>query len=127
NLVPQNIKPELNLTGIVMTMFDPRTKWCEQVVEEVRRPFGEAVYDVVIPRTVRLSEAPGSGQRITDYDPRSKGAESYRQLAQEVAARPRPDSPMRRFDELPSVLAQAPSGDAVGTPSVQLPEEPQRV
>jgi hypothetical protein len=81
NLVQQNINPELRLTGIVMTMFDPRTKLSEQVVEEVRRFFGEVVYDVVIPRTVRLSEAPGFGQPITVYDPRSKGAESYRQLA----------------------------------------------
>jgi len=122
NLVQQNINPELRLTGIVMTMFDPRTKLSEQVVEEVRRFFGEVVYDVVIPRTVRLSEAPGFGQPITVYDPRSKGAESYRQLAREVAARPRPDSPMPVFDDLPSVVVQAPSGDAGGTPSDEVPE-----
>jgi chromosome partitioning protein len=125
NLVQQNINPELRLTGIVMTMFDPRTKLSEQVVEEVRRFFGEVVYDVVIPRTVRLSEAPGFGQPITVYDPRSKGAESYRQLAREVAARPRPDSPMPVFDDLPSVVIQAPSGDAGGTPSDEIPEETQ--
>jgi chromosome partitioning protein len=125
NLVQQNINPELRLTGIVMTMFDPRTKLSEQVVEEVRRFFGEVVYDVVIPRTVRLSEAPGFGQPITVYDPRSKGADSYRQLAREVAARPRPDSPMPVFDDLPSVVVQAPSGDAGGTPSDEIPEETQ--
>jgi chromosome partitioning protein len=125
NLVQQNINPELRLTGIVMTMFDPRTKLSEQVVEEVRRFFGEVVYDVVIPRTVRLSEAPGFGQPITVYDPRSKGAESYRQLAREVAARPRPDNPMPVFDDLPSVVVQAPSGDAGGTPSDEIPEETQ--
>ena len=125
NLVQQNINPELRLTGIVMTMFDPRTKLSEQVVEEVRRFFGEVVYDVVIPRTVRLSEAPGFGQPITVYDPRSKGAESYRQLAQEVAARPRPDNPMPVFDDLPSVVVQAPSGDAGGTPPDEIPEETQ--
>jgi chromosome partitioning protein len=125
NLVQQNINPELRLTGIVMTMFDPRTKLSEQVVEEVRRFFGEVVYDVVIPRTVRLSEAPGFGQPITVYDPRSKGAESYRQLAREVAARPRPDSPMPVFDDLPSVVVQAPSGDAGGTPSDEIGEETQ--
>jgi chromosome partitioning protein len=123
NLVQQNINPELRLTGIVMTMFDPRTKLSEQVVEEVRRFFGEVVYDVVIPRTVRLSEAPGFGQPITVYDPRSKGAESYRQLAREVAARPRPESPMPVFDDLPSVVVQAPSADAGGTPSDEIPEE----
>jgi chromosome partitioning protein len=125
NLVQQNINPELRLTGIVMTMFDPRTKLSEQVVQEVRRFFGEVVYDVVIPRTVRLSEAPGFGQPITVYDPRSKGAESYRQLAQEVAARPRPDNPMPVFDDLPSVVVQAPSGDAGGTPTDEIPEETQ--
>ena len=111
NLVQQNINPELRLTGIVMTMFDPRTKLSEQVVDEVRRFFGDVVYDAIIPRTVRLSEAPGFGQPITVYDPRSKGAETYRQLAKEVAARPRPDAPMPVFDELPTVVVPAPASD----------------
>ena len=74
SLVQQNINPELRLSGIVMTMFDPRTKLSSQVVEEVQRFFGELVYDVIIPRTVRLSEAPGFGQPITVYDPKSQGA-----------------------------------------------------
>ena len=73
SLVQQNINPELRLSGIVMTMFDPRTKLSDQVVEEVQRFFGELVYDVIIPRTVRLSEAPGFGQPITVYDPKSRG------------------------------------------------------
>jgi chromosome partitioning protein len=103
SLVQQNINPELRLTGIVMTMFDPRTKLSEQVVEEVRRFFGELVYDNIIPRTVRLSEAPGYGVPITVYDPKSKGAESYRQLAREVALRPPPESPMPAFDEMPAI------------------------
>jgi chromosome partitioning protein len=120
NLVQQNINPELRLTGIVMTMFDPRTKLSEQVVEEVRRFFGEVVYDVVIPRTVRLSEAPGFGQPITVYDPRSKGAECYRELAREVAARPRPESPMPVFDDLPSVVVQPPSAEPAGSPDEEL-------
>ena len=126
NLVQQNINPELRLTGIVMTMFDPRTKLSEQVVQEVRRFFGEVVYDVVIPRTVRLSEAPGFGQPITVYDPRSKGAECYRELAQEVAARPRPESPMPVFDDLPSVVVQPPSTGPAGSPDDELlpPDEP---
>ena len=75
-------------------MFDPRTKLSEQVVEEVRRFFGDLVYDVIIPRTVRLSEAPGFGQPITVYDPKSKGAETYRELGAEVARRPPPAEPM---------------------------------
>jgi chromosome partitioning protein len=131
NLVQQNINPELRLTGIVMTMFDPRTKLSEQVVDEVRRFFGEVVYDVIIPRTVRLSEAPGFGQPITVYDPRSKGADSYRKLAKEVAGRPRPDAPMPVFDELPTVVVSKPTNDetapspaaAEADPAEHLPEE----
>jgi len=103
-LVQQNVNPRLKLTGIVMTMFDPRTKLSEQVVEEVQRFFGDRVYSVVIPRTVRLSEAPGFGQPITVYDPRSKGAEAYRALAKEVAARPPPAEPVPLIEELPRVI-----------------------
>ena len=103
SLVQQNINQELRLTGIVMTMFDPRTKLSEQVVDEVRRFFGDLVYDNIIPRTVRLSEAPGFGLPITVYDPKSKGAQSYRDLAREVALRPPPDSPMPSFDDIPTI------------------------
>ena len=103
SLVQQNINPELRLTGIVMTMFDPRTRLSEQVVDEVRRFFGDLVYDNIIPRTVRLSEAPGFGVPITVYDPKSKGAQSYRELAREVALRPPPDAPMPTFDEMPTI------------------------
>ncbi len=86
-LIQQNVNPELRLSGIVMTMFDARTKLSEQVVAEVRRYFGARVFDTVIPRTVRLSEAPGYGQPITLYDPMSKGAKTYRALARELADR----------------------------------------
>ncbi|MGZ6544026.1 MAG: ParA family protein [Actinomycetota bacterium] len=109
SLVQQNINPDLRLSGIVMTMFDPRTKLSEQVVEEVQRFFGDLVYDVIIPRTVRLSEAPGFGQPITLYDPRSKGAQTYRQLAAEVALRPPPAEPMPVYEDLP--LARVPAID----------------
>jgi chromosome partitioning protein len=101
SLVQQNINSGLRLSGIVMTMFDPRTKLSEQVVAEVKRHFGDLVYDVIIPRTVRLSEAPGFGQPITIYDAKSKGAEAYRQLAAEVALRPPPEAPMPQFDKMP--------------------------
>ena len=67
----------------------------------MKRHFGDLVYDVIIPRTVRLSEAPGFGQPITIYDAKSKGAEAYRQLAQEVALRPPPEAPMPQFDKMP--------------------------
>jgi len=107
SLVQQNINPGLRLAGIVMTMFDPRTRLSEQVVDEVQKFFGDLVYDVIIPRTVRLSEAPGFGQPITVYDPKSKGAECYRQLAREVALRPPPDQPMPVFNDLPTLVVPA--------------------
>ena len=103
-LVQQNVNPGLRLSGIVMTMFDPRTKLSEQVVEEVRKYFGDLVYRTIIPRTVRLSEAPGFGQPITVYDPRSRGAQCYRDLAVEVASREAPEGPMPVFEEMPSVV-----------------------
>ena len=105
SLVQQNINSGLRLSGIVMTMFDSRTKLSEQVVAEVQRYFGDLVYDVIIPRTVRLSEAPGFGKPITAYDARSKGAEAYRRLANEVAMRPPPEAPMPSFDDIPTAMA----------------------
>jgi hypothetical protein len=71
-----------------MTMFDGRTKLAEQVVEEVRSYFGPRVYESVIPRSIRLAEAPGFGQPITRYDPSSRGARAYQALAQELLTRP---------------------------------------
>jgi chromosome partitioning protein len=103
-LVQQNVNPALRLSGIVMTMYDPRTKLSEQVVEEVRRYFGNRVYDTIIPRTVRLSEAPGFGQPITVYDPRSMGARRYRELAGEVVHKEPADEPVPVMDSLPSVI-----------------------
>jgi chromosome partitioning protein len=126
SLVQQNINSGLRLSGIVMTMFDPRTKLSEQVVQEVKRHFGDLVYDVIIPRTVRLSEAPGFGQPITVYDAKSKGAEAYRQLAREVALRPTPEAPMPVFDQMPiAVMApiDGPAPDDGSTPTEDLPEE----
>lgn len=117
-LVQQNINKSLGLTGIVMTMFDSRTKLAEQVVEEVRKHFGETVYDTIIPRTVRLSEAPGYGEPITVYDPRSRGAECYRALAQELLTRPVPDGAAFVVpDELPSVVVPLPDSRVDRKPS----------
>jgi chromosome partitioning protein len=107
-LVQQNVNTGLRLTGIVMTMYDPRTKLSEQVVAEVRRYFGDRVYQTVIPRTVRLSEAPGFGQPINVYDPTSKGARSYRDLAREVAARLPDERPLPNVDDVPSVTIPRP-------------------
>lgn len=86
-LVCNNLNPSLEIEGVVMTMYDSRTKLAEQVVAEVRENFGDVVYKTMIPRTVRLSEAPSYGQPIIYYDKRSKGADVYRNLAEEVIAR----------------------------------------
>ena len=86
-LIQDNLNPRLALTGILLTMFDPRTRLAEQVVAEVRGHFGAMVYDTIIPRQVRLAEAPSFGQPITRYDPASRGAEAYRRLAAEVRVR----------------------------------------
>ena len=83
-LVRVNLNPELEISHIVLVMFDPRTKLAGQVVDEVRNHFGDRVCTNVIPRTVRLSEAPSFGQPITIFDPTSRGAEAYRAVAEEV-------------------------------------------
>jgi len=78
---------QVEIAGILMTMFDRRTNLSAQVVAEVRQHFGERVYQTVIPRTVRLSEAPGFGKSILEYDPGGAGARAYRALAQEFMKR----------------------------------------
>jgi len=85
-LVKRHLNERLEVFGVVMTMFDARTRLSAQVVQEVRDFFGEKVFDTVIPRSVRLSEAPSFGQPITMYDPSGRGAEAYRNLAKEVMA-----------------------------------------
>jgi len=113
-LVQQNLNPRLRLTGIVLTMYDSRTKLAEQVVAEVRKYFGGRVYDTLIPRSVRLSEAPGYGQPITTYDPSSKGAQAYLALAAEVAEGPRDfDIPMPTED-MPEVVLPEPTPEMDG-------------
>ena len=76
---------QLQFGGIVLTMYDGRTKLSDQVQQEVRNHFGATVYRTVIPRTVRLSEAPSFGQPITVFDSLSRGALAYRELAKEVS------------------------------------------
>ena len=85
SLVRGNLNPNLDVRGIVLTMYDGRTKLAEQVESEVREHFGPKVYKTVIPRTVRLSEAPSFGQPISVFDPTSRGAIAYRELAKEVS------------------------------------------
>ena len=86
DLVRSNLNPELTISRIVLVMFDGRTKLSEQVAGEVRAHFGDRVCNQVIPRSVRLSEAPSYGQPITLFDPTSRGAVAYRELAKEVLA-----------------------------------------
>ncbi len=86
-LVSDSLNRDLEVGGVVMTMFDARTNLAEQVVAEVREYFGDRAYDTVIPRTVRLSEAPSFGQPITVFDPQSRGAVTYVRLAREMADR----------------------------------------
>lgn len=83
-LVQKNLNPRLDMEGILMTMYDNRINLANQVVEDVRANFGDKVFKTVIPRNVRLSEAPSYGLSIIDYDMRSKGAETYLALAREV-------------------------------------------
>ena len=86
-LVQKHFNPELEIEGVLLTMYDARTNLGAEVVEEVRRYFQEKVYDTIIPRNIRLSEAPSHGMSIIDYDIRSKGAEVYQALAKEVLTR----------------------------------------
>jgi chromosome partitioning protein len=79
--------PNIEIAGIVMTMFDGRTNLSGQVVKEVREHFGERVYETIIPRTVRLSEAPSFGKTIMEYDSSGGGARAYRQMAEEFLKR----------------------------------------
>ena len=84
DLVQRNLNPDLQLLGILLTMYDVRNNLSAQVADEVRRHFGEAVFRTVIPRNVRLGEAPSHGLPALMYDIRSKGAQSYLDLAKEV-------------------------------------------
>ena len=89
NLVKKRLNPRIEIEGIVFTMYDPRTNLSNQVVEEVRTYMPEQVYETLIPRNIRLGEAPSYGLPIIYYDEKSKGAESYRELAAEVIKRNR--------------------------------------
>ena len=85
--VKTRLNPTLDIFGVLLTMYDGRTTLSRQVAEEVRGYFGKTVFAALIPRTVKLSEAPSFGQPITQYDPSGKGAQSYMDLAKEVVQR----------------------------------------
>lgn len=86
-LIKKNLNPHLHIEGIVLTMFDTRNNLSHQVVTEIKNHFGEKVFNAIIPRNVRLSEAPSHGQSIFEYDGKSIGALKYLELAKEVIAR----------------------------------------
>ncbi len=88
-LVRRHLNPSLEISGVLLTMYDSRTNLSDQVAGEVRHFFGDKVYKTVIPRSVRLAEAPSHGKPITVYDPASRGAQAYQELAREVIARGR--------------------------------------
>jgi chromosome partitioning protein len=84
-LVRKSLNPTLELTTLILTMYDARTKLADQVVDEVQRHFGNKVCRQIVPRNVRLSEAPSYGQPVIVFDPTSKGARAYQALAEEVS------------------------------------------
>lgn len=86
-LVRKHLNKDLRIEGVLLTMYDSRTNLSEQVAEEVRKYFKQYVFNTVIPRNVRLSEAPSYGKHILEYDPRSRGAELHLDLAREVLTR----------------------------------------
>jgi len=86
-LIQRDLNPRLKLGGIVLTLFDPRTTLALQVAEQVRTQYPEKTFRTVIPRNVRLSEAPSHGMPITQYDPTSRGAVAYQELTKELIAR----------------------------------------
>ena len=88
-IVRRHLNPGLDVFGVVITMYDGRTQLAGQVAEEVKKHFGAKVFRTMIPRNVRLSEAPSHGKSIGEYDPKSKGAECYASLAREVLGRAR--------------------------------------
>ncbi|MCO5220514.1 MAG: AAA family ATPase [Thermomicrobiales bacterium] len=87
DLVKKQLNPELDLTGVLMTMYDARTRLSAQVVDEVRRYFPQRTFATVVPRSVRLAEAPSFGQSIAEYDAASRGAAAYRSIVDELSAR----------------------------------------
>lgn len=86
-LIKKSLNPELRIEGIVLTMFDARNNLSHQVVAEIQNHFGDKVFSAIIPRNVRLSEAPSHGQTIFQYDVKSLGAKKYRELAEELDQR----------------------------------------
>ncbi|HEY8741338.1 MAG TPA: ParA family protein [Candidatus Dormibacteraeota bacterium] len=114
DLVRRSSNPALRVLGIVMTLFDGRTTLSSQVVTEVRRGYPELVFETVIPRNVRLSEAPSYGQSIAQYDPRSRGGRAYEALTREVLSRLAPGGE-NEFSSETAAAARAAAGHKIDT------------
>lgn len=84
NLIKERLNPDLSMEGVVLTMYDSRTNLSADVVENVKQTMKENVFETIVPRNIRLAEAPSHGMPITMYDPKSAGADSYRKLADEI-------------------------------------------
>lgn len=87
DLVRTSLNPALHIIGVVMTMYDGRTNLAQQVVAEVRRYFPQRIFNTLVPRSIRLSEAPSYGQTIREYDPQGKGTSAYGLLVDEIQRR----------------------------------------
>ena len=128
DLVRQHLNPGIAVRTILLTMYDGRTKLADQVADEVRNHFGNVVLDTVIPRNVRVSEAPGYGQSVLTYDPGSRGSTAYVEAARELAQRgvdlpPLPAPTAQQFAgrmPAPAVPALVPGEDV---PPTTVPEE----
>jgi len=116
--IRQKLNPVLETEGILLTMCDTRTNLANQVVSEVRRYFPDKVYSTVIPRNVRLSEAPGFGKSIIDYDLRSQGAESYISLAGEFITAHHNLIPPEKKPEPSPIEKEVPEADKLSAPAV---------
>jgi chromosome partitioning protein len=110
--VKRGVNPRLEIEGLVLTMVDPRANLTHQVIQEVRSHFGERVYETMIPRNVRLSEAPSHGMPVLLYDIHSKGARAYLQLAEELLKRRSRGAPPRRPPTLPHGSPEVPTAGA---------------
>ena len=119
--VRRALNPDLRIAGFLMTMYDARTKLAGQVTDEVRSHFGNLVYETIIPRSVRLSEAPSFGEPIVTLDPSARGAIAYRLLAAEVETRyglrplPPPPPPADTSEQRVPVAVPGPGGRGYGT------------
>lgn len=117
-LIKKSLNPDLRIEGIVLTMFDARNNLSHQVVSEIQSHFGDKVFQAIIPRNVRLSEAPSHSQTIFQYDPKSIGAKKYRELAQEL------DHRVYGTDLIPTPEVEVPIAESKVEDQVMAPVTP---